>query len=142
MGGLLASHLLAASDRNVDIGRVQLDAAGDPFDGLGGDQRRARPQEGIKDQLAPLGNISEGVGDKLDRLGRRMIPECLGGRGPLLVRSGIGPDVGPIPAVLPQKDIVDGGRRRGAEHDDFLVRRAIEASHAAVPLLQIALLIR
>src|ERR1700677_1532555 len=134
MDRALAGHALPAADRDVDIKRVDLDAATDAAGALRRHQGRPAAQKRIEHDVAADRVIEKRVGDQPDRLNGRM--ELV--EAPLLARLGEGrrarvfPDVGPVATMLSQFDVVAMRGARNPEHADELVARAIKAAHAAI----------
>jgi len=60
-GGLARCGLVAAAHDHVDVERIHLDAAADPTGRLGGDEGRARAEEGVEHDLAAVGEVEESV---------------------------------------------------------------------------------
>src|SRR5262249_17018368 len=68
-----AGELLPALNDDVDILRVELRAVADALRHVGGDQRGARPKEGIVDRGATLSVIQDGPAHEFDGLLGRAI---------------------------------------------------------------------
>src|SRR5207302_10822072 len=64
--GAAASEALPTADRGIDIQRIELHAAADPADALGGQQRRAAAEEGIEHKIATSRAIEDCVGNQGD----------------------------------------------------------------------------
>src|SRR5271168_317727 len=67
-----AGHALPAADRDVDIKRVNLDAAANAAGALRRHQGRPAAQKGIEHNVAAARAIKQRIGDQPDRLDRRM----------------------------------------------------------------------
>src|SRR5438874_632909 len=99
--GAVSGEALPAADRGVDIQRIELHAAADPADALGGQQRRAAAEEGIEHEIAARRAIEEGVGNQRDRFHGRV----QGGEVPFfppapeIIEARIVPDVTAIAAM-------------------------------------------
>src|SRR5690242_10884775 len=74
---LSAGHRTPPVDSDVDVAGIDIQASEPATDALGSDQRGARAQKNIEDKFTALGHVLERVGDKPDRLHRRMQREIL-----------------------------------------------------------------
>src|ERR1700722_11218800 len=108
MDRALAGHALPAADGDVDIKRVDFDAAADAAGALRRHQGRPAAQKRIEHNVAAPRAIEKRVGDEPDRLdGRMQLVEAS-----LLARLGEGrrargfPDIGPVGAMLAEFDVV------------------------------------
>src|SRR5262245_45286223 len=101
-----AGQPLPALDADVDEDRIELDdtgAAAGPFCRY---QRRAGAAEGIEDHAATVGAVADRVGNHGDRLNSRMEGK-LALRCPVqCVLADVVPDVGPVPAIAPERHVV------------------------------------
>src|SRR5262249_42527439 len=96
--------------------RIELDdtgAAAGPFRCY---QRRAGAAEGVKDYATAVGAVADRVGNHGDRLDGRMEGK-LALRCPVqCVLTDIVPDIGPVPAIAPERHVVDVRGRADLEH--------------------------
>src|SRR5262249_33636860 len=69
----LTAELLPTLDRDVDILRIDLDAAADSLGDLGGRQCRPTAEEGLIDKFAALGVIQDRAPHEIHRLLGRMV---------------------------------------------------------------------
>ena len=103
----LARGKFIPTDDDVDIERIELDAAANAASLLGGDEGRARAEERVDDDVAPVGQVQQRVLDHRGRLDGRMVLKAWGGVGAKRGGAGIGPDVrAPAPAFA-ELDLVD-----------------------------------
>jgi hypothetical protein len=61
--GAFAGEALPSPNRGIDIERIELDAAAEPADTLGRQQRRAAAEKGVEDEIAAGRTIEDRVGD-------------------------------------------------------------------------------
>src|SRR5712675_2561189 len=99
--GAVSGEALPAADRGIDIQRIELHAAADPADALGGQQRRAAAEEGIEHEIAARRAIEDGVRDQRDRFHGRVqgseVPFL--SSSPEIVEAWVVPDIASIPAM-------------------------------------------
>ena len=80
---LLTRMSLPPLDRDIDVLRVELDSIADPADTFSREQRAAGPKEAVEHDVAAGRTIQDRVGDKRNRLYRRVqsqevvSPSCL-----------------------------------------------------------------
>ena len=116
-----AGQPLPALDADVDEDRIELDHAGAAAGPFRRNQGRAGAAEGIEDQAAAVGAIADRVRDHGDRLDGRVQGQ-LALRGAVQrVLADIVPDIGPVSAIPPERDIVDVRALSDLEHEDELV---------------------
>ncbi len=103
---------------------------------LGRHQGRAAAEEGIEDDVAAARAVENRVGDH----GNRLYRQVKRGKLSFLTRAAesgtarLGPDVGSVPAVAAELNIVAVRSGPCLEDKDELVLRAIEAPHFGVGL--------
>src|SRR5262245_42027561 len=96
MDNARAGEVLPPLNNEVAVSRIDLDAVAAAADLLGRDQRAARTQERIEDELAASCTIHHCIGQHRDRLHRRVQlqeVEILAGIAPEAVGGWIIPDV-------------------------------------------------
>src|SRR5262245_35812215 len=130
-----AGQPLPALDAGIDEDRIELDdtgAAAGPFCRY---QRRAGAAKGIEDHAAAVGTVADRVGNHGDWLDGRMEGK-LALRCPVqCVLADIVPNIGPVPAIAPERYVVDVRSRADLEHEDELVLGTIERAHAGIRLV-------
>src|SRR5439155_22889456 len=130
-----ASQPLPALDAGVDEDQIELDHTGAAADPFRRNRRRAGAAEGIEDHATAVGAVADRVGNHGDRLDGRMEGK-LALRCPVQrVLADIIPDVGPVPAMAPERHVVDMRGRADLEHEDELVLGTIERAHAGIGLV-------
>lgn len=87
-----ASRVLEATDDDVDIERIEFNAAADAAGLLASDLGRAGAQEGIDDDLAAIGEVKESVFGHCGRLHRWVILEATASVGTERTGAGVGPN--------------------------------------------------
>ena len=93
---------LPATDRDVDIERIEFDESSNPSSPLGREDRRAAAAEGIEDDAVPTAAISDQVGDEADRLGGGMELKITAAGRMQAVDSRIIKDIGAVAALPPE----------------------------------------
>src|SRR3954453_18739638 len=118
-----AGVLLPATDRDVDVARLELHGMGPPARALGRDQRGTPAEEGVEHPAAPPRGVEQEIDNQLHRLDGRVQAQFLETASPQGVGTRVAPDVGPVPAVAAELDVV--GVRGGAalEYQDQLMLR-------------------
>ncbi len=119
---------------HIAIAWIELDRVTPPADLLGGNERGAAAGEDNEHDAAALGSIENRIGDECDRLDRRVQGEVRVAVLAEAVDARVGPDIGPVPPVAIQLDVVDVWRAAGLDHENQLVLGAVERAHAAVGL--------
>src|SRR5580658_4405376 len=134
MDRALAGHALPTADGDIDVERVDLDAAADAAGALRGYQGRPATQKRIEHNVAADRAVKKRVSDQRERLdGRMQLVETalltpLGeGR-----RARIVPDIRPVSPVLAKFDVAAMRSAWNFEYADELMARAIKAAHAAI----------
>src|SRR5438105_7958119 len=134
--GAFAGEALPSPNRGIDIERIELDAAADPADTLGRQQRRATAEKRVEDKLAAGRTIENRIGDQRDRFYRGMkrgkVP--LFALSPEIVQAWVMPHVGAVAAMLTQFDVIPVRRPAVLEHEDQLVLAPVERPHAGIVL--------
>src|SRR5262245_45268640 len=87
--GQLAGEGLPTLDRDVAIGRIDVDRVAHPFRHFGGDQRRSRPDKRIVDRLAHLRIVDDRPPHALDRFLRAVAGRVLADPALAAERAGI-----------------------------------------------------
>src|SRR5689334_23260595 len=107
MTGRLSAKGFPAANDDVDIVRIELDTAADPASLLRGDQRGAAAGEGIEHDTAAVRAVLDGVGHQCHRLNGGVHGKFFQPAWPERVDPRILPDVGAIPPLLPEAEVVD-----------------------------------
>ena len=128
--------MLPPADCRIDIERIELDAAADPADTFGRQQRRAAAEKRVEDKVAAGRTIENRIGDQRDRFYRGMkrgkVP--LFALSPEIVQAWVMPDVGAVATMLAQLDVIPVRRPAVLEHEDQLVLAPVEGTHAGIVL--------
>src|SRR6266403_1546850 len=131
----LSGERLPAPNRNVDIGRVDFQGAGLAAGSLRGNQDCAAAAERVEDEVAPSGAVPDCVGDKANRLDRRVHLQLVHSLGAKRIDAGIIPDVRTVAPVLAKLEIVEVRSRSRFPDEDQLVLGTIETAHTAIGLV-------
>ena len=87
---------------------------------------RAATKKWIEYDVAPRGAVENSIGHKRNRLYRRVeLQEPLAAFASKCVRARVGPDIGPVPTVFPELDIVAVSVSALLKYEDQLVLRAV-----------------
>ena len=130
----LAGRRLIAPDDHVDVERIELDAATDASGLFGGDESRARPKEGVDDDIAAVGEVEERVLEHCGWLHCRMVLKTTASIGAKGRGSRIGPDIRAPATAFAELNVVDVLGYALLEQRQEFVLRAVEAPHAGVGL--------
>jgi hypothetical protein len=122
--GRLAGVDLPASDRDVDVMRVDFQRAGLAAGPLGGDQNRP----------APPGTVLDRVRHQGDRFDGRVHCELIQTAWSYRVDASIGPDICSVTSMLPQLKVVDVWFSPALPDEDQFVLRTIKSSHPGIRL--------
>src|SRR5262245_5095320 len=94
--GLLARELLPATDRYIDVDRIEFDAARNAASLFGGDEDGTAADEGIQHQVAATGAVAQSVGNQGNGLWRWVVLVHFVGAGPRDVGTWIGPHIAAV----------------------------------------------
>lgn len=133
--GFLACHGDPACDRHIDIGRINVDAAKATAGTLGGDERGAGTEKDIEHQIAPFGDVLDGVGDQAQRLDGGMKGKILPPTAGHGVHRRIVPNIGSVAAMLAQLDCIGMGSVADLVDEDQLMLGTVERAHAGIRLV-------
>ena len=120
---------LPAADGQIAIARIDLDSACCASSSLSSKKDRSATAEGVKNEIAPARTIANRIGDQADRLWRRMISLCAGGRDG--ARSAL-PDVRTRAAVLSKLEVVDMLSATALPEKHQLMARAVKTAQSAI----------
>jgi len=124
---------LPPPDDPVAVKRIKFAQKAPPSGLVGGNQCGARTTKQVQNNGIAAGDVLDGIGDHRHGLHRGM--QCylfIVGR-TKGVHALVGPDIGPVPAMLAQLEAVDVRPGPLLEGKDQLVPRAVEGPHAASP---------
>ena len=131
----LAGHRCPAVNGDIDIGRIDIEAAEPTAAAFRRDQRGARAEKDVENQLASPGHVLNGVGDQRRRLHRGVQRQVLAPAAGHGVHRRIVPDVGSVAPVAAKLDGVEVRRFADPVDEDELVLGAVERTHAGVRLV-------
>jgi len=106
-----------APDGNVHIARIELDQPRPASGALGGQQRRTRSAERIKDKPVALLAVLDRISDHGDGLDGRVVFEILTAVTSKTICASVVPDICPIAPVLAELDIVEVRGLAGLEDE-------------------------
>ena len=116
-----AGQPLPALDADVDEDRIELDHASAAAGPLRRNQGRPGAAEGIEDQAAAVGAVADRVCDHRHRLDRRVQGKLALRGAAQCVLADVVPDIGPVPPIPPERDVVDVRALAHLEHEDELM---------------------
>src|SRR5258706_1194796 len=128
----LSGQRFPAPNRNVDIGRVDFQGAGLAASSLRRNQDCAAAAERVEDEVAPSGAVPECLGDKANRLDRRVHLQLVHSLRAKRIDPGIVPDVGAVAPVLAQLEIIEVRSRSCFPDEDKLVLGPIETAPTSI----------
>ena len=132
--GDFACGRLKTTDDHIDIERVEFEPAANTPRLVRGDERGARTQERVKDNIPAMGEVDSASSIMAAGLTGRMLLKSATGVRAQRPSSGIGPDVGAPTAALAQLDIVHVSLDPLLEQGKQFMLRAIKTSHSGVGL--------
>src|SRR5262245_11111099 len=128
-------HTGPASDRYVDVSRIDVEAAKAPSHPLGSNECRPRAEEEVEDEVTATRHVLDRIGHQSAGLDRRMQGQILATATLKRIDGGIVPDVGAIASVLAQLHRVEMRHVTDPEYENQLVFRAIERPHFRIGLI-------
>ena len=105
------------------------------FAALGGDQRCARAEEDIEDEISSFRDVLKRIRNQRSGLDRRVQSQIFRPTANERVHRGVVPDIGAVAAMLSEVDHVEMRRRANAVDEDQFVLRTVERAHASVRLV-------
>src|SRR5258706_10061394 len=124
-----------AFDRDINIGRIDVEPTEAPTGPFGCQERRSGAQEEIEHEIAAPRHIQDSVGDKPRRLDRGVQGEILPSATAQGIYRGIVPDVGAVAAMPAELDHIEVGRRSDAVDKDQFMFGAVQRSHSSIRLV-------
>src|SRR5262249_39763759 len=118
-------HTGPASDRYVDVSRIDVEAAKAPSHPLGSNECRPRAEEEVENEVTATRHVLDRIGHQSAGLDRRMQGQILATATLERIDGGIVPDVGAIASVLAQLHRVEMRHVTDPEYENQLVFRAI-----------------
>src|SRR5262245_33920045 len=128
-------HTGPASDRYVDVSRIDVEAAKAPSHPLGSNECRPRAEEEVENEVTATRHVLDRIGHQSAGLDRRMQGQILATATLERIDGGIVPDVRAIASVLAQLHRVEMRHVADPEHEYQLMLRAIERSHSRIGLI-------
>jgi hypothetical protein len=128
--------LLPATNGDIDVERIKFDDAGDPATSFGSQNCRSASRERIKNKPVTPAAVADQVRDQGDGFDGGVQFELTLPSGMEAIDPGIIENIGPVPPLTSQAEIVDVRRGAVLEDGDQLMLAAIKAALAGVGFVQ------
>jgi len=125
---------LPAPDRDVDISRIDFDAARSAPRPFSRDHGCSRSHKRVQDNAIAARAVFDRISHQRDRFDGRVHGKFLKPPGARGADPGILPDIRATAAILAEFKVIDVGARTGFPDKDEFVLAAVEAAHAGIGL--------